>query len=137
MGFVILHGTDTMAFSATALSFLLKNLGKPVVFTGAQLPIGDIRTDAKENILTALEIAGAEAMGMPVVPEVCIYFDYSLFRETEASNKAAIGLRHSLHPISPDWPKPEPTFVFIKIFFCSLLLLLPFNIRRSPIGLLH
>ncbi len=80
MGFVILHGTDTMAFSATALSFLLKNLGKPVVFTGAQLPIGDIRTDAKENILTALEIAGAEAMGMPVVPEVCIYFDYSLFR---------------------------------------------------------
>ena len=80
IGFVILHGTDTMAFSATALSFLLKNLHKPVVFTGAQLPIGDIRTDAKENILTALEIAGAEAMGLPVVPEVCIYFDYSLFR---------------------------------------------------------
>ncbi|GAO41652.1 asparaginase [Flavihumibacter petaseus] len=79
-GFVILHGSDTMAFTASALSFLLENLGKPVVLTGSQLPIGEIRTDAKENIITALEIAAARKAGKALVPEVCIYFDYQLFR---------------------------------------------------------
>ncbi len=79
-GFVILHGSDTMAFTASALSFLLENLGKPVVLTGSQLPIGEIRTDAKENIITALEIAAARKGGRALVPEVCIYFDYQLFR---------------------------------------------------------
>lgn len=79
-GFVILHGSDTMAFTASALSFLLENLSKPVVLTGSQLPIGEIRTDAKENIITALEIAAARKGGKAVVPEVCIYFDYQLFR---------------------------------------------------------
>ncbi|MCG7857537.1 type I asparaginase [Flavihumibacter sediminis] len=79
-GFVILHGSDTMAFTASALSFLLENLSKPVVLTGSQLPIGEIRTDAKENIITALEIAAARKGGKALVPEVCIYFDYQLFR---------------------------------------------------------
>lgn len=79
-GFVVLHGTDTMAYSATALSFLLQNLGKPVVFTGAQLPIGEVRTDARENILTAIELAGAVHFGMEPVNEVTVYFDYYLFR---------------------------------------------------------
>ena len=79
-GFVILHGSDTMAFTASALSFLLENLAKPVVLTGSQLPIGEIRTDAKENIITAIEIAAARKGGKAVVPEVCIYFDYQLFR---------------------------------------------------------
>ncbi|ULQ51074.1 asparaginase [Flavihumibacter fluvii] len=79
-GFVILHGSDTMAFTASALSFLLENLSKPVVLTGSQLPIGEIRTDAKENIITALEIAAARKSGKALVPEVCIYFDYQLFR---------------------------------------------------------
>ncbi|POY39348.1 L-asparaginase 1 [Solitalea longa] len=80
-GFVILHGSDTMAYSASALSFALENLSKPVVFTGAQLPIGELRTDAKENLLTALEIAAAKnENGLPMVPEVCIYFDYMLYR---------------------------------------------------------
>lgn len=79
-GFVILHGSDTMAFTASALSFLLENLSKPVVLTGSQLPIGEIRTDAKENIITALEIAAARKGTRALVPEVCIYFDYSLFR---------------------------------------------------------
>jgi L-asparaginase len=79
-GFVILHGSDTMAFTASALSFMLENLGKPVVLTGSQLPIGEIRNDAKENIITALEIAAARERGRALVPEVCIYFDFQLFR---------------------------------------------------------
>jgi len=79
-GFVILHGSDTMAYTASALSFMLKNLGKPVVLTGSQLPIGEIRTDAKENLITALEIAATKNNGQAMVPEVCIYFDYQLFR---------------------------------------------------------
>lgn len=79
-GFVILHGSDTMAFTASALSFMLENLGKPVIFTGSQLPISAIRTDAKENLMTAIEIAKAKKNGRSRVPEVCIYFDYKLFR---------------------------------------------------------
>ncbi len=79
-GFVILHGSDTMAFTASALSFMLEGLGKPVVFTGSQLPISQIRTDAKENLITALEIASAKQNGKSKVPEVCIYFDSKLFR---------------------------------------------------------
>lgn len=79
-GFVILHGSDTMSFTASALSFMLENLSKPVVLTGSQLPIGEIRTDAKENLITALEIAATKKNGKAMVPEVCIYFDYQLFR---------------------------------------------------------
>jgi L-asparaginase len=79
-GFVILHGSDTMAFTASALSFMLENLGKPIVLTGSQLPIGEIRTDAKENLITALEIAATRKQHAAMVPEVCIYFDYQLFR---------------------------------------------------------
>jgi len=79
-GFVVLHGTDTMAFTASALSFMLEGLSKPVVFTGAQLPISEPRSDARENLITALDIASARREGEPLVPEVCIYFDFSLFR---------------------------------------------------------
>ncbi len=79
-GFVVLHGTDTMAYSASALSFMLSGLEKPVIFTGAQLPIGVLRTDGKENLITAIEIAAARENGLPVVPEVCIYFENKLLR---------------------------------------------------------
>jgi len=79
-GFVILHGSDTMAFTASALSYMLENLGKPVIFTGSQLPISAVRTDAKENLMTAIEIAKAKKHDRARVPEVCIYFDYKLFR---------------------------------------------------------
>jgi L-asparaginase len=79
-GFVVLHGTDTMAYSASALSFMLRGLEKPVIFTGAQLPIGVLRTDGKENLITAIEIAAAQENGLPVVPEVCIYFENRLLR---------------------------------------------------------
>lgn len=79
-GFVILHGSDTMAYSSSALSFLLENLGKPVIFTGSQLPIGITRSDARENLLTTLEIALARNDNKPIVPEVAVYFEYDLFR---------------------------------------------------------
>ena len=84
-GFVILHGTDTMAYSASALSFMLEGLGKPVVFTGSQLPIGVPRTDGKENLIGAVEIAAArDADGKAMVPEVCIWFDSRLIRGNRA-----------------------------------------------------
>ncbi len=88
-GFVILHGTDTMAYSASALSFMLENLEKPVVFTGSQLPIGMLRTDGKENLTTAIEIAAARENGMPMVPEVCIYFDSKLMRGNRTTKISA------------------------------------------------
>ncbi|HQQ95099.1 MAG TPA: type I asparaginase [Bacteroidia bacterium] len=79
-GFVILHGSDTMSFTASALSFMLENLSKPVVLTGSQLPIGTIRTDGKENLITAIEIAAYKEKGRALVNEVCIYFEYKLYR---------------------------------------------------------
>ena len=80
-GFVILHGTDTMSFTASALSFMLEDLMKPVVLTGSQLPIGTLRTDGKENLITAIEIAAAKAAdGTPMVPEVCVFFQDKLMR---------------------------------------------------------
>lgn len=80
-GFVVLHGTDTMAYTASAVSFMLENLSKPVIFTGSQLPVGVLRTDGKENLITAIEIASAKHPdGSPVVPEVCIFFENSLMR---------------------------------------------------------
>jgi L-asparaginase len=79
-GFVVLHGTDTMAYSASALSFILENLSKPVIFTGSQLPIGKLRTDGKENLITAIEIASTRRNGEPVLQEVAILFDSKLMR---------------------------------------------------------
>ena len=79
-GFLILHGTDTMSYTASALSFMLKNLGKPVILTGSQLPIGDLRTDAKENLLTSLYYASHYEDDEAVIREVAIYFEYKLLR---------------------------------------------------------
>ncbi len=84
-GFVILHGTDTMAFTASALSFMLENLNKPVILTGSQLPINMLRTDGKENLITAIEIAAAKEKGKPIVPEVCIFFKNYLMRGNRAT----------------------------------------------------
>ncbi len=89
-GFVILHGSDTMAFSASALSFMLQGLKKPVIFTGSQLPIGTIRTDGKENLITAIEIAADKTeTGAPRIQEVAIYFEYSLYRGNRTSKVSA------------------------------------------------
>ncbi len=83
-GFVVLHGTDTMAYTTSALSFMLRGLNKPVVFTGAQLPISEPRSDARENLITSLEISSAKKDGKALVPEVCLYFDYALLRGNRA-----------------------------------------------------
>jgi L-asparaginase len=79
-GFVVLHGSDTMSYTASALSFMLENLAKPVILTGSQLPIGDLRTDAKENLITSIQMASLQQNGKPVIKEVGLYFEYKLYR---------------------------------------------------------
>lgn len=91
-GFVVLHGTDTMSYTASALSFMLENLAKPVVFTGSQIPIGVLRTDGRENLITAIEIAGAQFDGRPEVPEVSLYFQNRLFRANRTTKRSAEAL---------------------------------------------
>ena len=88
-GFVILTGSDTMSYVASAISFMLENLQKPIIFTGSQLPIGDLRTDAKENLITSVEIASAHKNGVPVISEVCLYFEYQLFRANRTTKISA------------------------------------------------
>ena len=91
-GFVVLHGTDTMSYTASALSFMLENLAKPVVFTGSQIPIGVLRTDGRENLITAIEIAGARIGDRPEVPEVSLYFQNRLFRANRTTKRSAEAL---------------------------------------------
>jgi L-asparaginase len=111
-GFVILHGTDTMAYSASALSFMLENLGKPVIFTGSQLPIGSLRTDGKENLISAVEIATAkDSHGHPMVPEVCICFNSQLFRGNRSVKVNATGFDAFK---SPNYPPLATAGISIK-----------------------
>lgn len=131
-GFVILHGTDTMAYTASALSFMLENLTKPVILTGSQLPIGQLRTDGKENLITSIEIASAKHDdGRPIVPEVCIYFSGKLLRGNRSTKINADGFNafdsfnyphladagvnivyHEEYIMKPDYDKPmTPHFV--------------------------
>lgn len=125
-GFVILHGTDTMAYTASALSFMMENLTKPVILTGSQLPIGQLRTDGKENLVTSIELASAcHADGTAMVPEVCIYFSGKLLRGNRATKINAdkfnafdtfnyphlceAGVNFDFHPhhiLKPDFTKP-------------------------------
>lgn len=89
-GFVILHGSDTMAYTASALSFLIQGIKKPIILTGSQLPIGTIRTDGKENLITAIEIAAQkDEYNQSIVQEVCVYFEYSLYRGNRSSKVSA------------------------------------------------
>ena len=88
----MLHGTDTMSYTASAMSFMLENLAKPVVFTGSQIPIGVLRTDGRENLITAIEIAGAHIGGRPEVPEVSLYFQNRLFRANRTTKRSAEAL---------------------------------------------
>ena len=93
-GFVILHGTDTMSYTASALSFMMENLAKPVVLTGSQLPVGMLRTDGKENIISSIEIAAAvDETGHAMVPEVCIYFESQLYRGNRTTKYNAENFR--------------------------------------------
>jgi len=105
-GFVILHGSDTMAFSASALSFMLQGLRKPVVFTGSQLPIGTIRTDGKENLITAIEIAGMkDENGAAILQEVAVYFEYSLYRGNRSAKISANQFEAFQSPNYPELAK--------------------------------
>lgn len=110
-GFVILHGTDTMAYSASALSFMLENLQKPVIFTGSQLPIGTLRTDGKENLITAIEIAASQKNNEPMVPEVCIYFENRLFRGNRTTKR---NTEHFNAFHSPNYPVLAESGIHIK-----------------------
>lgn len=93
-GFVVLHGTDTMSYTASVLSFMLEDLEKPVVLTGSQLPIGMLRTDGKENLISSIEIAAAaDSNGRPMVPEVCVYFKTMLFRGNRTTKYNAENFR--------------------------------------------
>jgi len=88
-GFVVLSGTDTMSYTASAISFTFENLNKPVIFTGSQLPIGDLRTDAKENLITAIQIAATRNGALPKISEVCLYFEYKLYRANRTTKVSA------------------------------------------------
>ncbi len=110
---MVLHGTDTMAYTASALSFMLENLAKPVILTGAQLPVGMLRSDAKENLLTAIEIATAKENGMAIVPEVCIFFEDTLFRGNRTTKKNA---EHFNAFNSYNYPALAKAGVHIKYF---------------------
>lgn len=111
-GFVVLHGSDTMSYSASALSFMLENLAKPVIFTGSQLPIGDLRTDAKENLITSIQLASLQNKKKPVVKEVCLYFEYKLYR---ANRTTKINAEHFQAFASFNYPTLAESGVHLKI----------------------
>ena len=117
-GFVILHGSDTMSYTASALSFMLENLSKPVIFTGSQLPIGDLRTDAKENLITSIQIASLVENNQPVVQEVGLYFEYKLYR---ANRTTKINAEHFEAFDSPNYPPLIISGVNLSINYQSLL----------------
>ncbi|TRX21269.1 asparaginase [Flavobacterium franklandianum] len=112
-GFVVLHGSDTMSYSASALSFMLENLSKPVIFTGSQLPIGDLRTDAKENLITAIQIASLKEENKAVISEVCLYFEYKLYRGNRTTK---INAENFNAFISPNYPTLIESGVNLKTF---------------------
>jgi L-asparaginase len=112
-GFVVLHGSDTMSYSASALSFMLENLSKPVIFTGSQLPIGDLRTDAKENLITAIQIASLQIDNKPAISEVCLYFEYKLYRGNRTTK---INSENFNAFISPNYPVLIESGVHLKAF---------------------
>jgi len=139
-GFVVLHGTDTMSYSASALSFMLENLNKPVVFTGSQLPVGVLRSDAKENLLTAIEIAAAkDENGDAIVPEVTIYFESQLFRANRTTKRnaehfsafnsynypplAKAGVHITYHPHLVHYCDPKAPLVLHTSYDCNVAVL--------------
>ena len=111
-GFVVLHGSDTMSYTASALSFMLEHLAKPVIFTGAQLPIGDLRTDAKENLITSIQVASLKNGHKPLIQEVCLYFEYKLYR---ANRTTKINAEHFQAFASFNYPDLAESGVHLKI----------------------
>lgn len=117
-GFVVLHGSDTMSYTASALSFMLENLAKPVVFTGSQLPIGDLRTDAKENLITSIQMASLQEQGKPVINEVCLYFEYKLYRANRTTKLNAENFKAFA---SLNYPELAESGVHLKVNYSNLL----------------
>ena len=111
-GFVVLHGSDTMSYTASALSFMLEHLAKPVVFTGSQLPIGDLRTDAKENLITSIQVASLQHYNKPIIKEVCLYFEYKLYR---ANRTTKINAEHFEAFASLNYPDLAESGVHLKV----------------------
>ena len=111
-GFVVLHGSDTMSYTASALSFMLENLAKPVIFTGSQLPIGDLRTDAKENLITSIQVASMQYKGKPAIKEVCLYFEYKLYR---GNRTIKLNAEHFQAFASLNYPDLAESGVHLKI----------------------
>ena len=116
-GFVVLHGSDTMSYTASALSFMLENLRKPVIFTGSQLPIGDLRTDAKENLITSIQLASLYENGQPVVKEVGLYFEYKLYR---ANRTTKINAEHFEAFASLNYPALAESGVHLSVNYAAL-----------------
>jgi L-asparaginase len=117
-GFVVLHGSDTMSYSASALSFMLENLSKPVIFTGSQLPIGDLRSDAKENLITSIQVASLQENNEPVIKEVGLYFEYKLYRGNRSTK---INAEHFEAFDSLNYPDLAESGVHLKINYPYLL----------------
>lgn len=117
-GFVVLHGTDTMAYSASVLSFMLENLSKPVVFTGSQLPMGVMRTDGRENFINAIEIAAATEDGKPVIPEVCICFENNIMRGNRTNKFNAENFNAFL---SGNYPLLAKVGVHIRYYYQNII----------------
>ena len=111
-GFVVLQGSDTMSYSSSALSYMLENLSKPVIFTGSQLPIGDLRTDAKENLITSIQLAALQENKQAVIQEVCLYFEYKLYR---ANRTTKINAEHFEAFTSLNFPALVESGVHLKI----------------------
>jgi len=116
-GFVVLHGSDTMSYTASALSFMFENLSKPIIFTGSQLPIGDLRTDAKENLITSIQIAGLQKNGKPVISEVGLYFEYKLYR---ANRTTKINAEHFQAFASLNYPPLAESGVYLSVNYNAL-----------------
>lgn len=112
-GFVVLHGSDTMSYTASALSFMLENLAKPVILTGSQLPIGDLRTDAKENLITSIQMASLQQNGKPVIKEVGLYFEYKLYRGNRTTK---INAEHFEAFESLNYPELAESGVHLKVY---------------------
>jgi len=116
-GFVVLHGSDTMSYTASALSFMFENLTKPIIFTGSQLPIGDLRTDAKENLITSIQIAGLRKNGKQVISEVGLYFEYKLYR---ANRTTKVNAEHFQAFSSMNHPALAESGVYLSVNYKAL-----------------
>ncbi|MFT7066081.1 MAG: L-asparaginase [Sediminicola sp.] len=116
-GFVVLHGSDTMSYTSSALSYMLEHLAKPVIFTGSQLPIGDLRTDAKENLITSIQIAALQNANGPVIKEVCLYFEYKLYR---ANRTTKFNAEHFEAFGSLNYPELAESGVHLKVNYDHL-----------------